>query len=804
MNHILLAASLGTVFSAVAMEQPSTSHAPVTHKAPVAKNMAARDDSNRINITFSEFSSGTSITGQYRDKGVVFGGDAPFITPDGANPTSPVLSGSPLYEGAIEGYFVVPDTDEKTSVAEFSIDGGYFDEYGTVRISVFDKEGNRIGQKIANQIGIQNFSFEGVIHRFRIETIAHEPSGYAIDNVSFVPLKNAVVFREKEEAGSRDGFWSFLDDEVPGYDHVGFSYSGEVYESHPGYYPGIYVSEDGESTTYVQRRNGVQKEHILETFKYYSQIKGQTKVTQTNEIQISDDLAKQMAEAADSAIAQGATFNYLTSDYFDFATLEEWLSPAAQKGDDNTYTCVGLVEWAAEQAGHRSGQGFIDNRYESFALTIPEFQEGDTLPTLKTYELPLLSPEWLEHVMRFGQGSEGIAEWALGWFDPVDVIVTDPVGRRVGTLGDEVFAEVPSAFVTPNGFIDMLAIPYPLPGKYSVKFVGLGTHAKGGFRVGDNMITINQTLEEGEVITKETYVALTGDYLERVDVNGDSLLDENDVIMLQTLVGRYTDGLFGAGDLNNNGEYDVEDAQLLAELVLALSEEVIPQDVDRSSVVDEADGLLVLADLGTCSDEDGNFAAADINSDGCVTWLDYQSWWKVAHAMEDLGEEADVSLSNGKGFVGESVKLSLTLSQMALGLEAELLFDSERLRFVSAVAEHSDYRVKSWHNGNGNIQFVASTLAPQNISGDVVVTFEFMPLIAGDADIRLTSNEIADAGVVGNRVAAVDVTAVISAEKAHDSEESETEDEKEQHGSSTGLLSLLILFGLLVRHRRFR
>ena len=46
-------------------------------------------------ITFSEFATGTRITDQYIDKGIIFGGDSPFISPDGANPTSPVLAGSP-------------------------------------------------------------------------------------------------------------------------------------------------------------------------------------------------------------------------------------------------------------------------------------------------------------------------------------------------------------------------------------------------------------------------------------------------------------------------------------------------------------------------------------------------------------------------------------------------------------------------------------------------------------------------------------------------------------------------------------
>src|SRR5690348_14286516 len=59
-------------------------------------------------ITFSEYPAGTAISNQYANKGIIFGGSTPFITPDGSNPTSPVLSGTPLFQGAIEGTFVSP------------------------------------------------------------------------------------------------------------------------------------------------------------------------------------------------------------------------------------------------------------------------------------------------------------------------------------------------------------------------------------------------------------------------------------------------------------------------------------------------------------------------------------------------------------------------------------------------------------------------------------------------------------------------------------------------------------------------
>ena len=64
-------------------------------------------------ITFSEFPVGTHISTQYADLGIYFGGDDPYIETDViSNPTSPVLSGTPIFTGAIEGRFIVPQSPD--------------------------------------------------------------------------------------------------------------------------------------------------------------------------------------------------------------------------------------------------------------------------------------------------------------------------------------------------------------------------------------------------------------------------------------------------------------------------------------------------------------------------------------------------------------------------------------------------------------------------------------------------------------------------------------------------------------------
>ncbi|MBK6510938.1 MAG: hypothetical protein IPG06_16830 [Haliea sp.] len=116
-------------------------------KAPQKISLNAISDSvinpDRV-ITFSEFSVDSPITNQYADKGIIFGGDSPFISLDSSNPTAPVLSGSPRFEGAIEGRFVDPnDGASPVLVAGFSLDAGYLDAVGSVRLVWFAKDGKK-------------------------------------------------------------------------------------------------------------------------------------------------------------------------------------------------------------------------------------------------------------------------------------------------------------------------------------------------------------------------------------------------------------------------------------------------------------------------------------------------------------------------------------------------------------------------------------------------------------------------------------------------------------------------------------
>lgn len=106
-----------------------------------------------------------------------------FITTDSANPTSPVLSGTPRFNGPVSILF---DID----VTGVGLDGGFFDAIGGTAITAFARDGSVLGQVTNTGTGIE---FLGLVTSDGSEQIAglqfslvgDEPAGFAIDNVRF-------------------------------------------------------------------------------------------------------------------------------------------------------------------------------------------------------------------------------------------------------------------------------------------------------------------------------------------------------------------------------------------------------------------------------------------------------------------------------------------------------------------------------------------------------------------------------------------------------------------------------------------
>jgi hypothetical protein len=169
-------------------EQPLNTNNPIY-------NFAGLPDLGSVTVTFGGYFVGQAASGGFPDTlsdstpniGVALALDAgapkTFITNDGANPTSPVLSGTPTFNGPISVLFSQP-------VAGVGLDGGYFNAIGATTIEAYDPLGNVLGSIVNSQLGIEFFGLADSTGNNTIAGISffitgNEPAGFAIDNLTF-------------------------------------------------------------------------------------------------------------------------------------------------------------------------------------------------------------------------------------------------------------------------------------------------------------------------------------------------------------------------------------------------------------------------------------------------------------------------------------------------------------------------------------------------------------------------------------------------------------------------------------------
>ena len=126
-----------------------------------------------------------------------------LITSDGANPTSPVLSGSPTFNGPISILF---DVDQ----VAVGFDGGFFNAVGSTGIFAYDRQGAFFGSLSNTVTGIEFLgigSSDGVarIAGVGLRLTGAEPAGFAIDNLRFARAGQVVVPSVPEP-----GTWAML------------------------------------------------------------------------------------------------------------------------------------------------------------------------------------------------------------------------------------------------------------------------------------------------------------------------------------------------------------------------------------------------------------------------------------------------------------------------------------------------------------------------------------------------------------------------------------------------------------------
>jgi uncharacterized repeat protein (TIGR01451 family) len=255
--------------------------------------------------------------------------------------------------------------------------------------------------------------------------------------------KAYLVFRETDSG-------------IPGWDHVGLYFNGKVYEAHPGYDAGDYQDTRQNKPVPISKINGVQAIHTLGSFFYNPKNPGQPFKGRLKEIP--NSLAKKMAEAIEGKLG---TASYT----FENGWLQGFLL-GNQKGEDQ-FTCVGLIEWAAEKAGLNGGAGFIPTLFERFLIP------GNTTIGNLFGGTGFLLPD---HLLIYAD--RGTSNWLQGAFDPVDFILTDPLGRRLGhTAATGTLNEIPGALYSGDGELEQFAIFEPLPGEYKVELFGLDENA---------------------------------------------------------------------------------------------------------------------------------------------------------------------------------------------------------------------------------------------------------------------------------------------------------------------------------------
>lgn len=114
-----------------------------------------------------------------------FGVGAPdtFIVSDSSNPTSPVLSGSPTFNGSIAILFSVDQ-------AGVGLEGGFFDAAGGTAITAFARDGTLLGSVTNLGTGIEFLGLvtddgSAQIAGLLFSLVGDEPAGFGIDNLRF-------------------------------------------------------------------------------------------------------------------------------------------------------------------------------------------------------------------------------------------------------------------------------------------------------------------------------------------------------------------------------------------------------------------------------------------------------------------------------------------------------------------------------------------------------------------------------------------------------------------------------------------
>ena len=328
-----------------------------------------------------------------------------------------------------------------------------------------------------------------------------------------------------------------------------------IYESHPGYGEQIYISKECDEKVKIKKINGIQKQFTLSTFKNDAIEGSSSNVTEVDEIPIDENLAKRMQAAIESKNAAYGRLNFNSLD-----GIIQTLSADAQKGGNGTFTCVGLLEWAAEQDG---GEGFIPNKFEKIQIPNP------LDPSQNLIDVPTpISPQLLYNCIKNQNIVDEMKQWLIALFDPVDFIITDPLGRKLGFVnGSGGYQEIPQSFYSGDGTYEQVMIMNAIPGTYKIHMVGVGKEAFAGLSSLGSSESFQGQLANGQIVDKTLVIKATVGC--SGDVNLDGLIDEKDIVSLKLKLNSPAT-LNDPGDIDRDGMLTDTDLKLLKQLLVTI------------------------------------------------------------------------------------------------------------------------------------------------------------------------------------------------------------------------------------------
>jgi lysophospholipase L1-like esterase len=145
-------------------------------------------------LPLGDLADGTYVTKQFDQDGIVFSGQSPFITDDGASDVNPTLSGSPLFHGTVVGTFVKHGTNQPATVNDFSVEVGYIDDPGSTQMTVYNSKGKQIGVLVATQEGFnQLYSTFPDVASFSVSSVTGETAGWELNTIQIGPVNTSYI-----------------------------------------------------------------------------------------------------------------------------------------------------------------------------------------------------------------------------------------------------------------------------------------------------------------------------------------------------------------------------------------------------------------------------------------------------------------------------------------------------------------------------------------------------------------------------------------------------------------------------------